>query len=191
MQILREHNWPLLPRECSPKKPPTERSPGRVPKESVPIASISGYQDALSSLLCFSPHPTTYKSDKKIEKRSAIAESGSKGDSDSEFDLNFLLFPTTVKNSAVKPTKIAQKRTIPTMRKGTPSKMVKEVKEIEEIDTENKEMNRLSRKDLNTTATLAREISEKEHKKSHKQLSIPKGREDIDPCVRSLDLSEF
>lgn len=192
MQILREHNWPLLPRECSPRKASTERSPRRVPKDSVSIASIAGYQDALSSLLCLSPQPTTHKSDKKkTVKRSDSTETGNKVDSDSEFDLNFLLFPATLRSSAVKPSKIAPKRTIPTMRKGTPSKTMKNVKEIEEIDTENKEVTALRKKTPNTPTTLAREISEIEHKNSHKVLFVPKGREDVDTCVRSLDLSEF
>jgi hypothetical protein len=187
MQILREHNWPLLPRECSPRKVPTERSPRIVPKESVPIASIAGYQDALSSLLCLSPHPTTLKSDKKkTMRRSESRETGIRADSDSELDLNFLLFPATVRNSSLKLTKIAPKRAIPTMRKGTPSKAVKN----DEIDTENTGVV-LRKRTPNTATTLAREISEIEHKNSHKMLFVPKGREDVDTCVRSLDLSEF
>jgi hypothetical protein len=191
MQILREHNWPLLPRECSPRKVPTERSPRRVPKDSAPIASIAGYQDALSSLLCLSPHPTTLKSErKKTTRRSESRESGIRSDSDSELDLSFLLFPATVRNSSLKLTKIAPRRSFPSMRKGTPSKSVINAQENQEIEFENTGVV-LRKRAPNTATTLAREISEIEHKNSNKMLLVPKGREDVDSCVRSLDLSEF
>ena len=213
MQLLREHNWPMLPRECSPKRVPPEYSHRKVPNDTSALRSKNvpeDSHDALASLLSFSPLPkesrtrnvpqnvpqsiprTTGSLKKEEEIKNETRTSEARTDNQcSELDTNFLL-NSAVTASATKTTKIQPKRSIPTLKKSTPSKSVKILSKIVDCGTENREQENPKSSSKNISSSQIREITEKEHLKSHKKLFVPKGvEEDATLVARTLDMSEI
>ena len=213
MQLLREHNWPILPRECSPRRVPTEHSPRKVSivtsvvkSKNVPEESY----DALASLLSFSPLPKEIRTKnipqnippsipritgslRKEEKmKNDVRTSDARTENScSELNTDFLLnsVDTTVET---KTTKIQPKRSIPTLKKSTPSKSAKILSKIDDNGTEDKEQKNPKSNSKKISSSQVREITEKEHLKSHKKLFAPKGiEEDGSVVARTLDMSEI
>lgn len=219
MQLLKTHNWPFLPRETATSSVKTTAfstsksfsiiSPSSLTEDSFDFKSKNvlpiNSNDALSSLLSFSPLPLTLP--KRVNKEIKIYDESS-ASSDTVhtpatvctgLDVSFLLNPSpleTENNSAVKITKSAPRRSIPTFKKRTPlSKISKEnvvVKNGTGTGDSQQSKNNFNSAVKNGSLNWTVE-KEKEYLLSQKKLLIP-SENDVEENsfpVRVLDMSEF
>ena len=218
MQLLKTHNWPFLPRETAASSVKTAAfstsksfsiiSPSSLTEDSFDFKSKNVLphtsNDALSSLLSFSPLPLTLpkrvaKEIKIYDESSASVDAVRTPALCTGLDVSFLLNPSpleTENNSAVKITKSAPRRSIPTFKKRTPlSKISKENVIVkngtgtgDSQQSKNNSNSAVKNGSLNWTVE-----KEKEHLLSQKKLLIP-SENDVEENsfpVRVLDMSEF
>lgn len=203
LHLLKTHNWPLLPREAatlsartapfSTAKSVSLISPSNLPEvsydfKSKNIPSIA--DDALSSLLSFSPPPQ--RDIKEIKIYNERTETARTPGVCTGLDVSFLLNPSPLETeiiSAVKITKSVNRRSIPRLK----------VILKENVDVKN-EIGTGDREQLKNNSTKKNEKSpwtvenEKERLKSLKKLlihSTGKNTEENSFPVRVLDMSEF
>jgi hypothetical protein len=225
LHLLRTHNWPLLPRETatlsartapfSTAKSVSLISPSNLPEVSYDFKSKNvlsnlpevSYDfksknippiadDALSSLLSFSPPPQ--RDIKEIKIYNERTEAAPTPGVCTGLDVSFLLNPSPMETeiiSAVKITKSVNRRSIPRLKVRTPSSTILK----ENVDVKN-EIGTGDREQLKNNSTKKNEKApwtlenEKERLKSLKKLLIPstvKDTEENSFPVRVLDMSEF
>lgn len=218
LQLLKTHNWPLLPRETatlSAKTAPFSTaksvsliSPSNLPEVSYDFKSknvLSNLRevsydfksknippiadDALSSLLSFSPPPQ--RDIKEIKIYNERTETSRTPTVCRGLDVSFLLNPSPLETeiiSAVKITKSVNRRSIPRFKARTPSSTILK----ENVIGENEQLNNNpTKKNEKSPWTLE---NEKERLISLKKLLIPSTENDAEERsfpVRVLDMSEF
>ena len=208
MQVLKTHNWPLLPRETATLSLKTAAfsttksfsiiSPSSLSEESYDFKSknvLPISNDVLSSLLSFSPLPVLPKDFKEIKIYDESTNNARTPGLCTGLDVDFLLNPSpseTEITSALKIKKSVQRRSIPTLKKRTPSsKILKENVIVRNGTGDSQHLkNNSAKKNGSLLWTLEKE---KEHLISQKKLLIPSENdvEELSFPARVLDMSEF